>query len=109
MLCLIIPYFKGKEKGALLYYIVDNSAKHTTLYSGKSDVLCLEFNSMGNILYMGTRSGTVCRIDMRMNNNKLNKRTFGLLEHPHKLVNDMKLLNDENYILTNTMSGEVLQ
>jgi WD40 repeat protein len=96
----------GVSQGALLLHIETN--RMSPCWTKRSDVFAQTFNSTGQLLLNGSRDGCIRTIDTRI---PLSKATGGsharILRHHSPICCLRFLLSDENYILANSMNGNI--
>jgi len=70
--------------------------------SAKSDVFCVQFDKTSNLIYFGTRSGSVFRNDMRT---PFRGQLAPVVKSPDfTMFKDIKILRNDNYLLVNEPS-----
>jgi len=97
------------QKNALLLDF--NSDKRYYLWSNKSDVLAVHFSADRNVLFTGTRDGTIRSLDLR----QCSSDGFAFVQHGSHFpqlfhrspICSIKSLKDTNYLLSSTMGGAI--
>jgi len=90
----------GTYGNSVLWDIESNSLSNTWL--SKSDILCQDFNSSGDLLFNGSRDGYIRPIDQR------SKRPLSsLFLNQSSSVYDIHCLPDDNYILSASLNNTI--
>ena len=69
-----------------------------------SDIFCIEFSHKSPVAYLGCRNGNVMCVDIRGKHSKQNK-PFIVTEKVRSSATCIKVMQDENYLMTSSIDG----